>query len=67
MNAIIMVILAQQDTGDATAASDALAEFLLMAAGEPVFTAERTTWLEGQAVTNTRLYFRRGYRMVARY
>jgi GntR family histidine utilization transcriptional repressor len=51
----------------ATAATDALSEFLLMAVGEPVFTAERTTWLKGQAVTNTRLYFRRGYRMVARY
>jgi GntR family transcriptional regulator, histidine utilization repressor len=51
----------------ATAATPALSEFLLMDVGEPVFTADRTTWLKAQAVTNTRLYFRRDYRMIARY
>jgi GntR family transcriptional regulator, histidine utilization repressor len=51
----------------ATAATQDLASFLLIAPGDPVFTAHRTTWLDGNAVTTTRQYYMRGYRMVARY
>jgi GntR family transcriptional regulator, histidine utilization repressor len=35
--------------------------------GEPLFMAERTTWLSGMAVTFVRLSFKPGYTMVARY
>ncbi len=35
--------------------------------GEPVFTAERTTWREGQAITHVRRYFARGHRKTTRY
>jgi GntR family histidine utilization transcriptional repressor len=34
--------------------------------GEPVFVAERTTWLAGKPVTFARLFFGKGYRMVTR-
>ena len=51
----------------ATVADEKLGRFLLMAPGSPVFTADRTTWISGQPVTNARLYFAGGYQMVARY
>jgi GntR family histidine utilization transcriptional repressor len=51
----------------ATAADARVGGFLGMAEGEPVFTAERTTWWEGQALTHVRLYFARGHRMTTRY
>ncbi|WP_114285092.1 UTRA domain-containing protein [Candidatus Halocynthiibacter alkanivorans] len=51
----------------ASAASESLAEFLQTPTGSPLFTAERTTWLNGLPVTNTRLHFASGYSMVAQY
>lgn len=51
----------------ATAAAGDVAAALAMAAGEPVFTVERTTWWQGQAVTHVRLSFARGHRMTTRY
>ena len=44
-------------------ASHTVADHLSLTPGEPVFTAERTTWLDGRPVTFARLSFRRGYRM----
>ncbi|TNF19073.1 MAG: UTRA domain-containing protein [Rhodobacteraceae bacterium] len=44
-----------------------LAGHLACAAGDPVFTVERSTWWEGQAVTYVRLTFRPGHRMTTRY
>ncbi|WP_242500349.1 GntR family transcriptional regulator [Tropicimonas sp. IMCC6043] len=51
----------------ATAADEKLGRFLLVSAGAPVFTAERTTWLAEKPVTLARLFFGAGYQMVARY
>lgn len=51
----------------ATAASADLSEYLQMNPGEPVFTAERSTWLSGAPVTHARLYYASGYRMTTRY
>jgi len=51
----------------AAAADATLAEFLSLATGEPVFTTERITWLDGAPVTFARLSFGRGYRMTTRY
>lgn len=51
----------------ATAAEGGVVECLGMAPGEPVFTAERTTWWQGQALTFVRLSFARGHRMTTRY
>lgn len=51
----------------ATAAAGEVAETLAMDAGEPVFTVERTTWWQGQALTHVRLSFARGHRMTTRY
>ena len=51
----------------ASAASESLAEFLQTPTGSSLFTAERTTWLNGLPVTNTRLHFASGYSMVAQY
>lgn len=47
----------------ATKADQAISEFLDMAPGDPVFTAERITWLNGATVTFAKLYFAQGYRM----
>jgi GntR family transcriptional regulator, histidine utilization repressor len=47
----------------ATSASPELAQFLSISNGEPVFTAERTTWLDRAPVTFARMSFARGYRM----
>ncbi|MCX7890511.1 MAG: GntR family transcriptional regulator [Rhodobacteraceae bacterium] len=51
----------------AEGADRAWAGLLGMEAGEPVFTAERTTWWQGRAITHVRLRYRRGYRMTTRY
>ncbi|NSY38116.1 UTRA domain-containing protein [Leisingera sp. ANG59] len=47
----------------ATKADQAVAEFLDTQAGDPIFTAERITWLRGQPVTLAKLFFAPGYRM----
>jgi len=51
----------------ATAAEGAVVVALDMTPGEPVFTAERTTWWQGRAITHVRLSFARGHRMTTRY
>jgi len=51
----------------ANAADARVGGYLGMEPGEPVFTAERTTWWEGRALTHVRLHFARGYRMTTRY
>ncbi len=51
----------------ANAADARLADFLALNPSEPVFTAERTTWLKDRPVTFARLSFGRGYRMTTRY
>ena len=40
-----------------------MADFLDQNEGDAVFTAERTTWLNGENITHARLYFARGYKM----
>lgn len=50
----------------AALAGPRLAGFLGIAAGDPVFRAERTTWLDGSPVTQARLTYPPGYRMVTR-
>ena len=44
-----------------------LMEFLSCNAGDPVFTVERSTWWEGQAVTYVRFSYRPGHRLTTRY
>lgn len=44
-----------------------LAGYLTCNAGDPVFTVERSTWWEGQAVTYVRLTYRPGHRLTTRY
>ncbi|MFV2054089.1 hypothetical protein [Aliiroseovarius sp. YM-037] len=43
-----------------------MADFLDHSEGDAVFTAERTTWLNGENITHARLYFARGYKMTTR-
>ena len=50
----------------ATKADSTIAQFLETTAGEPVFLAERTTWLKAAPVTLARMYFAPGYRMTTR-
>jgi GntR family histidine utilization transcriptional repressor len=50
----------------AGAADSELASLLGAAKGEPVFVAERTTWLGNVPVTFARMSFRSSYRMVSR-
>lgn len=50
----------------ASRADPETAGFLDVTAGEPVFTAERITWLQGEPVTFAKLYFAAGYRMTTR-
>lgn len=47
----------------AVAASEEVAALLAVTKGAAVFEVERKTWLEGQAVTLARMWFRPGYRM----
>ena len=51
----------------ATETDAQIARSLGVEIGEPVFKAERTTWLSGEPVTFVRLYFAREYEMVAKY
>lgn len=48
-------------------ADQRLADYLACAIGDPVFTTERSTWWEGQAVTYVRLTYRPGHRLTTRY
>jgi len=50
----------------ASRADAALSEFLDMPEGEPVFTTERITWLQGRPITFAKLFFAAGYRMTTR-
>jgi GntR family transcriptional regulator, histidine utilization repressor len=50
----------------ASAADGELAGLLGILKGEPIFVAERTTWLAGVPVTFARMSFRSSYRMVSR-
>lgn len=51
----------------AAAATGPVAGALDLSEGEPVFTVERTTWWQGQAITHVRLTYGRGHRMTTRY
>ncbi len=50
----------------ATKADQDIAEFLSAQQGDPIFTAERTTWLQGKPVTLARMYFAPGYKKTTR-
>ncbi|WP_170774945.1 GntR family transcriptional regulator [Ruegeria lacuscaerulensis] len=51
----------------ASRADATVARFLDLPEGEPVFTGERITWLEGQPVTYAKMYFGAGYRMTTQF
>lgn len=51
----------------ATSAEGKTAKYLKTNIAEPIFLAERTTWLSGTPVTNVRLYFTPGYQVIAHY
>jgi len=51
----------------ATSADDAVAQQLGCAKGDALFLAERSTWLDAQAITYVRLVFQRGHRVTTRY
>lgn len=51
----------------ATAANESNADLLALPIGEPVFTAERITWLQTRPITFARMFFGRGYRMTTRF
>ncbi len=51
----------------ATRADGTISGFLDLPEGEPVFTAERITWLQGQPVTLAKMHFAAGYRMTTQY
>jgi GntR family transcriptional regulator, histidine utilization repressor len=51
----------------ATRADTKISHQLKTVVGEPIFLAERTTWLSMLPVTNVHLYFAPAYQMVARY
>lgn len=51
----------------ASRADETVAGFLDVPVGEPVFTGERITWLEGQPVTFAKMYFAAGYRMTTQF
>lgn len=44
-----------------------LAGYMTSNIGDPVFTVERSTWWEGQAITYVRLTYRPGHRLTTRY
>ena len=50
----------------ATRADQSLSELLDAQTGDPIFTAERTTWLRSNPVTFAKMYFASGYRMTTR-
>lgn len=47
----------------ATKADADVAEFLDAATGDPIFSAQRTTWLRDNPVTHARMFFAPGYKM----
>jgi GntR family transcriptional regulator, histidine utilization repressor len=51
----------------ATRADRKISTFLKTVEDEPIFLAERSTWLSETPVTNVRLYFAPAYQMIARY
>ena len=51
----------------AVRASASIAEFLHANQDDPLFTAERVTWLHGNPVTFARMHFHPGYRMVTQF
>ena len=51
----------------ATRAEAGVAEFLDAKLDDPLFTAERVTWLHGAPVTFARMHFHAGYRMVTQF
>lgn len=51
----------------AAVADQALADHLGCQVGDPLFTTERSTWWQGQAITYVRLSFQSGYRMTTSY
>lgn len=51
----------------ALAASAAVARGLEIEKDVPVFTAERTTWWKGKALTHVQLSYRPGYKLTTRY
>ncbi len=48
-------------------ADETLGEYLGCATGEPLFTVERSTWQDGEAITFVRQSFKPGHRMTTRY
>lgn len=48
-------------------ADQKLSDYLACSVGDPVFSVERSTWWEGDAVTYVRLSYRPGYRLTTRY
>jgi GntR family histidine utilization transcriptional repressor len=48
-------------------AGQRLNDYLTCTLGDPVFTIERSTWWEGQAVTYVRLTYKPGHRLTTRY
>ncbi len=48
-------------------ADQKLSDYLACSVGDPIFSAERSTWWEGNAVTYVRLSYRPGYRLTTRY
>ncbi|MDP2492592.1 UTRA domain-containing protein [Shimia thalassica] len=51
----------------AALADQGLTDYLSCAVGDPVFTVERSTWWEGEAVTYVRFAYRPGHRLTTRY
>ncbi len=51
----------------ATNADHTISQHLKTIDGDPIFLAERSTWHAGVQVTFVRLYFPRGYQMIAKY
>lgn len=48
-------------------ADQKLSDYLACNVGDPVFSVERSTWWEGDAVTYVRLSYHPGYRLTTRY
>lgn len=48
-------------------ADQKLSDYLACSVGDPIFSAERCTWWEGDAVTYVRLSYHPGYRLTTRY
>ena len=51
----------------AVSADPSLAGYLGCAEGDPLFQAERTTWLQGLTITFVQLTYQRGHRMTMQY